>query len=475
VSYPALVVLHVALIAAAGLLIARYRSERGSSRRQLRWIALAAVPFPVLIVGAFVAALLNSEVALGVFAGAFAAIVPIAALLAIERDQLYDVDRLLTRGLTYSLLTALLVICYVVVVVFVGESLGGVAGASEISAVVATLATVSVAAPLRRRLQDGLDRRFNRRRFEAVAAMRRYARETPPGVTAEQALRDALADPALRVSYWIEDRELWVGSDGKPATPVTPSVTATRHGHTVATVSYDESRGDRVTVEAAVAEARTELENERLRAAIALQLVEVRESRARIVAAQLAERRKLERNLHDGAQPRLLALALQLRAAELSGDPERARAALSAGVDDIQAAVAELRDLANGLHPGVLSDGGLAAALDDLVARTPVPVRLDVTSQRFSPALEASAWFIACEAVANAVKHARAGLIEIEACQRNGSLVLSIKDDGKGGADCAGRGLRGLADRAEAAGGNLTVTSVAQQGTTVTAELPCAS
>jgi signal transduction histidine kinase len=102
-----------------------------------------------------------------------------------------------------------------------------------------------------------------------------------------------------------------------------------------------------------------------------------------------------------------------------------------------------------------------------------VPVRLQVTDQRFSPALEASAWFIACEAVANAVKHARAGLIEIEACRANGALVLRVQDDGVGGADGDGRGLRGLADRAEAAGGSLHVTSSALEGTTLVAELPC--
>ncbi len=148
------------------------------------------------------------------------------------------------------------------------------------------------------------------------------------------------------------------------------------------------------------------MENARLRAAITLQLVEVRESRARIVEAQLAERRKIERDLHDGAQQRLLGLAMQLRAVELSGDAERMRATVATAVDEVQAAVRDLRELANGLRPAVLIDGGLAAALDDLAARSPVPVQLETTGERFAPEIEETAWFIACEAVANAVKHA---------------------------------------------------------------------
>jgi signal transduction histidine kinase len=211
-----------------------------------------------------------------------------------------------------------------------------------------------------------------------------------------------------------------------------------------------------------------------LRAAITLQLVEVRESRARIVEAQLAERRKIERDLHDGAQQRLLGMAMRLRAVEISGDPDRIRGALATTVDELQAAVRELRELANGLRPTVLIDGGLAAALDDLAARSPVPIHLETTAERFAPGVEETAWFIACEAVANAVKHAAPGAVAISAGRANGRLHLVIEDDGIGGADPAGRGLRGIADRAEAAGGTLTVHPRDGHGTVVIAELPCA-
>jgi signal transduction histidine kinase len=166
---------------------------------------------------------------------------------------------------------------------------------------------------------------------------------------------------------------------------------------------------------------------------------------------------------------------MQLRAVELSGDLERTRASIATTVDELQAAVRELRELANGLRPAVLTDGGLAAALDDLAARSPVPMRLEMTGERFAPDIEETAWFIACEAVANAVKHAAPHSVAISTCRTDGRLRLVIEDDGIGGADPAGSGLRGIADRAEVAGGTLTVEPRVGRGTVVIAELPCES
>ena len=466
-------VLHLVLIAAAAALVLRFRRAKDGERRQLRWMAFAAIPFPLLVVGAFIAASLDNQVALSITAGGFLALFPIAAGLAVEQDHLYDADRVLSRSLTYGLLTALVVGCYAVVVVFVGQSLGDLGGGSQAPAVIATLAAISVAAPLRRWLQDGIDRRFNRRRFDAVAMVQRFVRDPSPRTSIEEVLRSAVADPALTVAYWIEDRALWVSAAGGSVTVFQSVVDMSRGGRPLARFSFDASHVERPVVQAAGAAALSELENTRLRAAIALQLVEVRESRARIVAAQLAERRKIERNLHDGAQQRLLALALQLRAAEVSEDPVRAMNTLASAVHEIQVAVRELRDLANGLHPAVVADGGLHAALDTLAARSTVPVRLDVTAQRFAPATEEAGWFIACEAVANAVKHANPSLLDIQVSEREGRLWLVIEDDGTGGADPEGRGLRGIADRAESAGGQLQVEGRPGGGTIITADLPC--
>jgi signal transduction histidine kinase len=468
------VVLHLGVVAGAALIVVRFRAARADERLQLRWLGMAAIPFVLFVLGAFAAAVLNSDLILQVMAGSFIAVIPLAVGLSVEQYHLYDVDRLVSRAVTWLVLTAVVIATYVMVVVFVGQSIGR-AGDSEIPTVIATLAAVSVAWPLRRWIQDALDRRFNRRRFETLAILRAFAREPTPDITVEQALRIATGDATLCVAYLIGERDTWVSEEGLPNAPTAEGVTVQRRGETICTVNFNQSALERPTVEAAAAEVLAELENARLRAAIALQLVEVRESRARIVEAQLAERHKIERDLHDGAQQRLLGLAMQLRAVELSCDAERLRATAATAVDELQAAVRELRELANGLRPAVLADGGLAAALDDLAARSPVMVRLEMTRERFAPDIEETAWFIACEAVANAVKHAGPHSVAIRTCCTNGRLRLVIEDDGIGGADPTGSGLRGIADRAEVAGGTLTVQPRSGHGTIVIAELPCAS
>ena len=201
---------------------------------------------------------------------------------------------------------------------------------------------------------------------------------------------------------------------------------------------------------------------------------EIAASRARLAGAQRRERRRIERDLHDGAQQSLLALSFELQSARLDGDPERMQRALAEGADAAQAAVRELRDLANGLHPAALADGGLAAALDDMARHSPVPLRVQVDSNRLDPGTEFTAWSVIGEAVVNAQKHAAAHGIEVDVQRRNGNLRLRVHDDGRGGANPEGPGLRGLRDRVEAARGRLTVTS-GRDGTTVEAVLPCGS
>ncbi|MDQ6949747.1 MAG: histidine kinase, partial [Actinomycetota bacterium] len=325
------------------------------------WMGLAALPLAMLIAATTVAAVTHHDHLVPFLAGGFVALLPVAAGLSVIQYRLYDIDRLLSRALTYVLLSGIVVGCYVGVVVVLGRILTNVAGHSQIAAVMGTLAAITLARPARADLQEALDRRYNRRQFDAVRVIQRYVRDPSPDVTVEEALRQALDDPSVDVAYWIAERGCWVTEDGNPTGATATGIDVRRRGESVASVAFDSGRSDTRIVHAVVAEARPELENARLRAAVALQLVEVRASRSRIVAAQLAERQKIERNLHDGAQQRLLALGLQLRAAEVSADPERPRLTLAGAVEGIQTAVAELRDLANGLHPSVLSDGGLAA------------------------------------------------------------------------------------------------------------------
>ena len=206
---------------------------------------------------------------------------------------------------------------------------------------------------------------------------------------------------------------------------------------------------------------------------------ELRASRARIVEAGDAARRKIERDLHDGAQQQLVGLAVSLRGARsrlAKGDAEMAGELLDEAVEDLGEAISQLRELARGIHPAVLTEGGLPPALRGLVRRSPVPAEVvAVPDERFDPAIESAVYFIVSEGLTNAVRHAEASAIQIEVTHTDGTLVAEVRDDGAGGADGAGGGLRGLADRLAALDGRLTVVSPAGAGTVLRAEVPCGS
>jgi signal transduction histidine kinase len=204
---------------------------------------------------------------------------------------------------------------------------------------------------------------------------------------------------------------------------------------------------------------------------------ELRRSRARIVEAGDVERRRLERNLHDGAQQRLVSLSLGLRLAQarLKADPDEAERLLTGAAEELAHALEELRELARGIHPAVLTDRGLGAALETLAARAPLPVEVSLTEQRLPEPVEAAAYYVISEALANVAKYAEASAVAITIMQLNGSAVVEVADDGVGGADpLRGSGLRGLADRVEALDGRLRVESSPGAGTRIRAEIPCA-
>ena len=304
----------------------------------------------------------------------------------------------------------------------------------------------------------------------------------PAGV--RQALASALGDPSLTVCYWDPETRSFVGADGRPADPEPPprraATEVTADGAPLAVLVHDSELLDqRPLLDAVAAAARLALENARLQAALAAQLEEVRASRARIVQAGLDERRKVERDLHDGAQQRLLALSLTIAmlgeqlAADPGTGPDLARLA-GAARDEINAAIGELRELGRGLHPAVLTNEGLAAAVETLVALAPLPVTIQIAPARYPPAVEATAYFVISEALANVARHARASKAEVIACGDGTRLAVVVRDDGIGGAPArGGSGLTGLADRVAALGGRLTITSPADGGTTIRAELPC--
>jgi signal transduction histidine kinase len=228
-------------------------------------------------------------------------------------------------------------------------------------------------------------------------------------------------------------------------------------------------------LEAVVAAAAIAIANERLQAESAQRVLELRASRERLVTAGDAERRRLERNLHDGAQQRLVAIALQLRILQgrIRRDPEAAEELAAAAGDELALSLAELRELARGIHPAVL-EHGLAAALESLASRSPVPTTVACALKLPEP-LELAAYFVASEALANVAKYSRATSASVRVWRAGDTARIEIADDGVGGADASsGSGLRGLADRVEALDGRLSVVSPPGAGTIVAAELPCA-
>jgi len=312
----------------------------------------------------------------------------------------------------------------------------------------------------------------------SIADLVRDLEHVTPGQL-EPALAAAIRDPSLRVAFPTPAGDL-VDADGDQlALPADdPSRALTRVGTEdppLAILVHD-AAVDPDIVAAAAAASRLSLENARLTAELRAQLEAVRSSRSRIVEAADRERRRLERDLHDGAQQRLVALGFVLRDAtrRAQGDPELA-GVLDGAQTELESGLRELRALARGLHPTALDDG-LAPAVRDLADRSPVPVEVDLQEVPLPAAVESTAYFIVAEALTNALRHAQAARIVVRGTAVAGRLRLEIRDDGLGGATEAkdGSGMRGLADRAQALGGSLHVESPDGAGTTVVAELPLA-
>jgi signal transduction histidine kinase len=469
------------LLVAAGLvgsgvsLLLRWRRSRGDDRRQLLWLALVVVPLPAFVVAAFVASSLGSPVGTVASTGGFVVLVPIATGLSITRYHLYDVERILARTTVYVGLTVLLIATYGLIVWFGARGAQRWSTSPAVAATVGALAVAAIAAPAQRAIQDLIDRRFNRRRYDAVRLVGAELADERAGRDLAALFRRAFDDPSVVVAYPGPRPDTWVTDAGSAPPDLADWVDVVRHGRVVARIGYDRARTDAEVVGAGARIAASELDNAGLRAELARRLADVESSRRRLAEAQRTERRRIERDLHDGAQQRLLALAMELRSAQLSGNDERMRQALSDGATAAQTAVRDLRALANGLHPAALADGGLPAALDDLARHSPVDVHLDVDVPRLDPALEFTAWLVIGESVVNAQKHANATRVAIEVHRHGCQLRIHIRDDGSGAANPDGPGLRGLRDRVEAAGGALVIDSPAGGGTTIEAMLPCAS
>ena len=295
-------------------------------------------------------------------------------------------------------------------------------------------------------------------------------------------LASALHDPSLEVAYWLPAYRIWTDQEGREVRlPPDDGERATtlidRDGDHLAALVHDPSLKDEADLlDAVSAAASIALENGQLHADLKARLEELQGSRERVIEAGQRERQRLERNLHDGAQQRLIALSLDLRLLgdRLSEDPE-ARSRIEGARGEIAESLEELRSVARGLHPAVLSAHGLTVALQSLAATSSVPVKMTVELEgRMAESIEVAAYYVVSESLANVGKHARAGEASVDVSRRNGDLVIEVVDDGVGGADTeTGSGLRGLADRVEALDGRLRVWTPRGGGTRVRAEVPC--
>jgi signal transduction histidine kinase len=428
-----LTALAASMILGALAMVLRMRQAQGVERQQLKWM-VAAVSLVVLTLP-IGAPLYYSFVVVRIWNAIVLTAVPLAALAAIWRYRLYDIELIISRTVVYATVTAALGGSFAALIVGLGVVFGR---GSTIATALATLVVALAFRPLLTFFQTYVDRWFARGRYDALNDVARFMAELRAGRREPEEVSRVVADASARMRS-------------------------------------DEARA--ALVPALEQEASLAIEMVRLRAELRAQLTEVRDSRRRIVAATESERRRIERDLHDGTQQRLVSIGLGLRHLQHQlGDPgAEVTHSLNTAVQEVTDTIEELREIAHGIRPGILDDG-LASALRDLVQRTLLPVSVRVPDRRFPRDVETAAYFIACEGVTNATKHAAATRLDLDVREVGDRLVMRVTDDGVGGAELRdGGGLVGVSDRVAAHGGRLSIRSEPGQGTTLVAELSCAS
>lgn len=489
----------VALCFFAGLasLMVRYRHSDPTTRQQLKWLALAVSVVVTAWTAANVLEALGRVGEAGNLRSASLLLIPLACATAVLKYRLYDIDLVINKLVVYAGLAAFVAVLYVAVVVGVG-ALAGTAGEPNLALSVGATAAAAIAFdPARRALQRGASRAVYGRRASPYEALASMTRRVSAGYLAtdvlERMARSIAEATGGRGEVWVTEADglgcwaCWPApiEDESAPVPLTdpPSIAGrdatfgVRHGGEVlGALTVTKPSGEpmrpaehRLLVDLAHSAALL-LENVRL-------VEELRSSRQRLVAAQDTERRRVERDLHDGAQQRLLELSLTLRRAqrEVAGDGAAdAAGTLGDACQQLQQALAELRDLARGIHPAILTEQGLVAAVESMADRAAIPIVLDLTvGERLDPTVESTTYFLTSEAITNIVKHAGDARARITIKLETGALTVEVADDGTGGADPAGSGLRGLADRVAALDGHFQVTSEKGGGTLVRAVLPC--
>jgi signal transduction histidine kinase len=487
-----------ALLGVAILLI-RYGQADRTRRRQMRLLVYslaAGVPVALIMGGMTIAGVPQDSfwyLAVGMLYIPIAVMIPTSIVVGVLRHRLFDIDVVIRRSVVYGAMVVGIAAVYVALAAAPGLALG-----TQIPVQLAVILTVLAAvlfSPLRKRLESLADR------YVFGERINRYSLLTSFGVTLEQSVdlpdllprlaetvRRGLRASWVRVSLRGDQRDDWLpepqGVAGVPG-GVAALVEELRHdGEVVGRIECGPSesayeQADRELLATLAGQAATAIANVRLTARLREQLDEVARSRARIVAAQETERRRIERDIHDGVQQEVVALLAKVRLARNQlgrGEmPDTLLAELQAEIGEL---LKDLRELAHGIHPPVLTDGGLVAAVEGRAGRLPliVTVKADAAlrERRLNADVEAAAYFVVCEALTNAVKHARAGEVVVDLSAPDGRLSLTVCDDGTGLGEPVkdGQGLTNLRDRVEALGGRFSGEGAPGTGTRVSADLP---
>jgi signal transduction histidine kinase len=461
-------------------LVRRRRRASERERRQWRWLSLVAAILPATLLGSWLSYLVagQADITLAVGFAAMYLAVPLVIAVAVARPHLFDVDLVLASTAMHAVLSASLLAVFTVANVAAGLV---TAKASSVVAAAATALCAALLWPLRSRLQHRIDRWLYPARKRVYVALDQLHADTIAGRARpeelQEVLQTALHDPAVRVAYLVPNSATYADAKGTPilddlsvSAPV--RLGADQIGAIVAGPQTSKELLARVAHHAAPL-----VEVVRLRVELSLALREIEASRRRLLQVGYDERVRLERDLHDGAQQRLVSVGMALRLAQrqIPRGSVDISGVLDEAVAELGTAVSELRRVAHGIRPACLDDG-LLPALSDLVRSTPIPVRVNVQTQTLADDLETTAYYVAAEAIANAIKHSGAHHIDLDVDARGDQLYIRIADDGLGGAQArSGSGLAGLADRIGAGGGSLEITSPVGLGTIIEAVLPCGS
>ena len=472
----------------AGAIAIRLRLRRltGIERLQTLWIAWVAGLIPLGLVTCFAGwgvGLPFADIALGAIILLMPIAIAIAVGIAVIRYRLYAIERLVNRTAVYGTLTLLLAATYIGITLAAGVAAGR--GSAWVTAA-ATLVVALSFRPLRARVQGIVDRRFDRARSDGLRMVQAFESDVREGVRAPEeigsVLAEALRDPLAHLVFWLPASETYATSAGELVAELPVDGRAgseiTREGARTAVLLHDPALLQRpAPLQDILAAGALSVEIARLRVEVRLQLQEVQASRVRIVEAGYEERRRLERDLHDGAQQRLVSLGLQIRRMQRSLPREASilAPALDQIVGEVGSAIGDLRQIAAGVRPARLDDG-LAAALHDLARTLPIPIEVEAPIGRVAASVEAAAYFVVCEALTNTVKHASASRVALSATREDGTLRVCVSDDGVGGARARrGSGLAGLGDRVSAHGGTLVIASPQGGGTRIEVAIPCGS